>query len=137
MNQEIKNWNDINVLEPEIGQAIVYEANLYPNKGIYLGENKVIINEKTEDVFEKWLPFQLSKNSWTQCSSYNQYVAIKEIEGETNFNITDFIDYEENEGKLSLSNDMKYTNTNGDWQGFNFVEYHIFVKAFKQLVKTA
>lgn len=80
---------------------------------------------------------QFKKGSWTQCETYSQYVAIKEIEGETNFNITDFRDYEENEGKLSLSNDMKHTNTNGNWQGFNFVEYHVFLKSFKQLVKPA
>jgi len=80
----------------------------------------------------------LNHLSWTKCESYSQWIALKEIEGESNFNTEDFYTYEKTGGKVGFwkNSDMKTLKNlknSDEFNDSNFINYHVFIQSFKNL----
>lgn len=50
----VSGWKELDLVQPTIGQKIVYEGNLFPADGIYVGEDWVSLTDGTKDKFDRW-----------------------------------------------------------------------------------
>ena len=53
---DVSGWQELDLVQPSIGQKIVYEGNLFPADGVYVGGDEVRLADGTTDKFDRWKP---------------------------------------------------------------------------------
>lgn len=53
---DVTGWQELDLVQPDIGQKIVYEGNLYATDGVYVGKDEVRLADGTIDWFDRWKP---------------------------------------------------------------------------------